>query len=300
MTISGNSTKHGFIIVAVMWILMALASLASVYASYVGTSAIALSVTDDRLQAEELVYASLALTAYQMSSLERRNQPARGGFRFRLAKADVIVRYFSERSRIDINAASKQMLAGLFVVLGANPQLAEQYADRIIGWRTKPKMDQADGEADLYRAAGLNYLPRGGPFNHIGELWLVAGLPPAMVERALNYVTVYSGKPDVDLLRAAPEVVAALPGMTPGKLNAFLDQRELSADPQLAVRALSIPQSAAGKGSGAIRVTTQITFDKGSRVENEAVILVGGNEDSFRVLSWRDKENAPEQRQSVR
>jgi general secretion pathway protein K len=282
-----RSDNSGFIIVAVLWILMALATLAAVYANYVGNSAVALSVTDDRLQAEECVYASLSLTAYQLSSPERKIQPPRGKFQFRMANANVSVRFLSENSRIDLNAATRETIAALFAVLGASPQDANVYVDRVIGWRTplKPDPQNQNSEADLYRAAGLPYLPRGAPFNHIDELWLVAGLPPALVERALNFVTLFSGMPNVDVLDAAPEIVATLPGMTLGRLNAFLDQREL--DPQLAVRTLGIPPAAGN--SGAVRVHTQIVFDKGTRLENETVIRVSEGEDVFRILSWNDK-----------
>jgi general secretion pathway protein K len=290
----------GFIVVAVLWILMALATLAAVYASYVGNSAVALSVTDDRLQAEECIYASLAMTAYQLSAPARKDQPLRGAFRFRMAQANIVVRFTSENSRIDLNAASKETIAGLFAVLGATPRDANLFAERVIGWRTPPKPDQQNSETDLYRASGLPYPPRAAPFNHVGELWLVAGLPPALVERALNYVTLFNGTPEIDVLDAAPEVIAALPGMTPGRLTAFLDQRELTPDPQLAARSLGISQrnSTAGTG-GAVRVNTQIIFDKGTLLENESVILVGAGDEPFRVLSWHDLAEAVISRNQV-
>ena len=70
-------------------------------------------------------------------------------------------------------------------------------------------------KAALYRSSGLPYLPRGAPFAHVNELWLVQGLPPALVGRAIPFVTVYSGRPDINVFDAPPELIAALPGMTP-------------------------------------------------------------------------------------
>ena len=54
------STHDGFIIVAVLWILVALAALASIYSIYIRNSALAVSVMDDELQADALVSAGLS------------------------------------------------------------------------------------------------------------------------------------------------------------------------------------------------------------------------------------------------
>ena len=69
-------------------------------------------------------------------------------------------------------------------------------------------------EASAFRMARLGYQPRGAKFPHTNELSLVRDLPISLVERALPFVTVYSGRPQINILDAAPEVIAALPGMT--------------------------------------------------------------------------------------
>jgi general secretion pathway protein K len=76
--------------------------------------------------------------------------------------------------------------------------------------------------------AHLGYQPRFGKFPHPNELSLVRDLPTSLVERALPFLTVYSGRPQVNVIDAAPEVVASLPGMTQERLNAFLLQRKVS------------------------------------------------------------------------
>ena len=42
-----------------------------------------------------------------------------------------------------------------------------------------------------------------------------------LLERALPFVTVYSGRPQINMLDAAPEVLASLPGMTQERFNAI-------------------------------------------------------------------------------
>ena len=295
-TFARHRRRHtnGFIVVAVLWILGALAALASIYAIYVVNTAASLRVNDDRVQAEALITAGLELTAYRLLGEPQEVRPAGGAFRFRLGRATVVVGYRSEAARIDLNMAPKELLAGLWAALGARQDAAEYYADRIVGWRQSGDVAGENKEAELYRTAGLAYGPRQAPFASAGELWLVLGLPPGLVERALPFVTVFSGSPDVNVLEAAPEVVAALPGMTADRLYAILGQRGPgTANARVVEDLLGAPGG--GQGSKATRVTVDIAFDNGRRVRGEAVILLLGDEavDPYRVLSWHDDFDGP-------
>jgi len=284
---SGN---RGFIIVAVLWILAALATLASIMSIYVINAASAFAVHDERLQSEALTRGALELSAYQIAR-DRQAPPASGSFAFRMSNASVATSFVSEAARIDINAAPKPLLSGLFMGLGVAPAAADAYADRIIGWRTPPAQDGSSGdEGALYRAAGLTYGPRGAPYQHLGELALVMGIPDFVLERALPYLTVYSGQSQVNILAAPPQVVAALPGMTPEFLNYVLVQRTLgpNAAEQLVAR---LGQGALGSlsSSKSYRVTSRITFDSGRRVTSEVVIfMLDSGVEPYRVLTWRD------------
>jgi general secretion pathway protein K len=60
------SSERGFVIVAVLWILMALSSLAMIFSLYLSVSAHALAVSDIALQTEALVSASAELSAYRL------------------------------------------------------------------------------------------------------------------------------------------------------------------------------------------------------------------------------------------
>jgi len=253
--------SDGFIVVAVLWILSALAVLVSIYSIYVSNTAMAVAVNDDAVVAEGLVAAGVELAAYRIISVPKDARPTRGQFAVRMGKAIVRVGFRSENARIDLNAAPKELLAGLFVVFGAQPEEAEQYAARIIGWRTTPPTTSQDGEASLYRQAGLDYGPRGAPFAHVAELWLVLGLPAALVERALPHLTVFSGRPEINVRDAAPEVIAALPGLSP--IDRILAQRMMAGEVgegALGGRAL---RGTTTEGSDAVRVTVRVDFGSG-------------------------------------
>src|SRR4029077_11552349 len=98
-------------------------------------------------------------------------RPAQGSFQFRLDNAQVLVSFTSEAARVDLNLAPKELLANLLEVLGAEEKIAEEAADRIVGWRTPPKANAANEEETLYTASGLPFPPRQSPFppsNKIG------------------------------------------------------------------------------------------------------------------------------------
>jgi general secretion pathway protein K len=291
--------SEGFIVVAVLWIMSALATLALIYSTYLANAAITLSLTSEKIEAEALTTAALELTAYrlavpaaqpavpvaQLTVPAADQKPTRGFFTFRLGRGNVSVNFISETARIDLNAAPKELLSGLFTVLGAQRQNADQYADRIIAWRTPLDAQVEDGEDALYRAAGLLYSPRRAPFAHTSELSLVVGLPPALVERATSFLTVFSGRPEVNIRDAAPEVIAALATIHPDVLNNSLGGSGVAAgQPVLGITT---------DGSDAVRLQVRVALDNGRQTASEAVILVRGDDEPYRILSWRDDAEIP-------
>jgi general secretion pathway protein K len=285
------SSERGFVIVAVLWLLAALAALAVVFSVYLSNSARALALNDTALHAEALASGAVELAAYRLRLAGADTRPAQGSFQTQLNGAELAVSFVSEAARIDLNAAPKELLAGLLSVLGAADDDARQFADRIVAWRTKSTPEMSGNEDALYRAAGRSYSPRQAPFAHVNELGLVLGLPPALVERALPFVTVFSGGSGVDVLIAQPEVIAALPGMTPLTLKQFLNDRtSLSNDPAAIAAALgaAAPANTEPPKSPAYRLLVRVHFPNGRYFFSEVVISLRGEEDPYRVLSWRD------------
>jgi general secretion pathway protein K len=287
---TARSSQQGFVLVAVLWLLAALAALATIFSVYLSNSARALALNDAAVQAQALVSAGVELAAYRLQLAREDARPAQGSFRVRLNDAEISVSFVSEAARVDLNAAPKELLAGLLSVLGANEDEAREGADRIIAWRTKPAQDSAENEDALYQAAGRAYPPRQAPFAHVDELGLVLGLTPALVERALPLVTVFSGATGVDVLIAPPEVIAALPGMTPLTLKQFLGDRATLPNDDVAIAdALGgAKANATAQKSQAYRILTRIRFPNGRETASEIVIGLRKAEIPYRVLSWQD------------
>src|SRR5947207_3681702 len=92
----------GFIVVAVLWILAALATLAAIFSVYVINTATALTVHDERLQAEGLARGAIELSVYQVAANPQAS-PSRGTFVFRIGNASVNGEFMAETARIDLN-----------------------------------------------------------------------------------------------------------------------------------------------------------------------------------------------------
>jgi general secretion pathway protein K len=278
---NASCSEQGVVIVAVLWILMALSALAVIFSLYLSASAQALAVNDSELKTEALVSASLELTGYQLALAGDKARPPRGSFHFRMNDAEVVVNFTSEAGRIDLNYAPKEMLAGLFAGFGAKKESANEDADRIIGWRTRLTPGATNDEEALYHAAGLSYSPRQALFAHVSELALVVGLPPALVDRALPFVTVFNGTSGVDPEIAAPEVLAALPDKGSDQPKAGL-----SSDMPAATDAPATDATTAK--SPCYRIEATVNFNDGRSSASEVVIALGDKVEPYRVLSWQD------------
>ncbi len=323
--------ESGFILIVVLWVLAALAALASTYLVYVDNAAFATQLNDDRLRIRNAISTGIELTAYKLLAApkdkDKDARPPRGAFTVRLSRSTINVTFVSESARVDLNAAPKSLLAGLFTTVGVSPSNAATFADRIVGWRTKAvdarnagqgiagqnnasNAGQYDAgqnnagqdnagqinaaqnkEAEDYKEAGYAYAPRQAPFQNVLELPLVLGVPPYVVERVLPLVTVYSGSAQIDVRVASPEVLSALPNVTPEELQKVLAQR--AHDPLDGENLLGLlgPARAAADASPnpAARIRMQIRLDNGRIARAEVVILVlQGEDEPYRVLSWRD------------
>ena len=289
-------------IVAVLWILVALSSLAMIFSVYLSVSAHALAVGDTALQTEALVSASLELTAYQLA-LAGEKRPSHGSFHFRMDDADVEVGFLSEAARIDLEFRAEGRAGG---------SVRQRSAPARRPPRTMPT-GSSDGEPvrfrappmtrkRIYAAAGLTYAPRQSLFVHVNELALVAGLPPALVERALPFVTVFNGSSDVDAAIAAPEVLAALPSMdferAEGCVRRWAGLIRLTR-PRTKARPLR-PAMRRRRKASAIGSRPRSVSAAVAATSSEVVIALGDKVEPYRVLSWQDdvepRSSAPARR----
>lgn len=279
----GRSGERGFVLVAVLWILVALASFTAVYAVYVSDTAVSAAARDEGFLAQGLTTAAVELAALRLLSAPKDKRPTSGQVSFHMNKASVTADFRGERARIDLNSASRELLTALFTVLGAQAEAAGRYADAIVAWRS-PNGRAAQEEA--YRDAGLDYGPRGGPFVHTQEIWRIPGLPRALMTAALPHFTVYSGRREINMEIADPVVRAA---MKAAGGTGEAGEGPVSGDSEDGGVQVASAAGITSQGGDAVRVRVHIAFDNGRQRDAEAVILLNEFEDDpYRVLTWSD------------
>ncbi len=117
-----------------------------------------------------------------------------------------------------------------------------------------------------------------------------------MVERVLPFVTVFSGRPEVDVSGADPTVLSALPEMTPQILGAVLNARVHAPGDGPTLLALLGPAKAHATAdrSRAFRASIAVEFDNGRRVHAEVVFrLKDEGDEPYELLFWRDDFDGP-------
>lgn len=284
-----DESRSGFVVVAVLWILAALALLVGVFAVYVSVSAASMGMHADQVRFEAAVRGALELVAHQMNATDDRARLI-GSVGFRLDRANVVAGFRGESARIDLNKAPKELLAGLFRSLGRTTAEAEDHAARIDAWRKRTQTGTTSEEVNLYRDAGLRYVPRESAFPHVAELANILRMPDALVAQLMPFVTVYSDEAGINIDIAAPEVIGALPGMSREKLAQLLEARRLPGSDRTVPALLGADARYTTANSGAaMRVSVRADFGNGKRSGAEVVIVtLTGDSEPYRVLSWTD------------
>jgi general secretion pathway protein K len=189
------------------------------------------------------------------------------------------VRVQDELGRIDLNNADGTLLIGLLQSVGLAPDAASALVDKILDWRDSGTLKRLNGAKDPeYRAAGLPYRPRNGPFQSVDELKLVMGMTAELFRRVEPALTVYSGRPSFDPQVATPEALRALPTMDAQKVAALVAAR--GAQPAITTLPLI---------GRAFAIRIEVERPAGPQHRGAVVRLTDHPQQIFWLLSWKDR-----------
>lgn len=171
-----------------------------------------------------------------------------------------------EDGKVNPNIAEPQLMQALLLRLGVAQDRAAALAAAIAAWRLPAIGTGTAATAAAYRSAGLGYIPPGKPFQSLDELGLVLGMTPAILQRLLPHLTLFTTG-DPNAADADPIVALAL--------------RDTEGDVPHAPGAggepvVSVIASAVGEGAASGRFVRRATLAIGEDVD--------GN--PFRVLAW--------------
>jgi general secretion pathway protein K len=142
---------------------------------------------------------------------------------------DITVSVQDELGRIDLNQADASSIQRLATSAGLVAGSASKLADKIMDWREAGDGRRLNGaKARDYSLAGLDYVPRNGPFQSVDELRLVMDMTEDLFKRLRPALTVYSGSQFIDPQFAPPEALAVMPGVTAQTITATMAARTKS------------------------------------------------------------------------
>jgi general secretion pathway protein K len=152
-----------------------------------------------------------------------------------IEKSGYTFRITDESGKIPLNAltdTSGILLKNLLKNLGYQPEEADTVVDSVLDWRDQDELHRLSGaESDYYMSLPNPYKAKNGKFDTLEELLLVKGVTPAMLygdgtrKGIIDFLTVYSNTNAINVNAAPKEVLAAIPGMSPEKVDYVLAQR---------------------------------------------------------------------------
>ena len=224
--------QRGVALLLVLWACTLLAILLGGYAVLARTAALQTRYQFAQTRAHYAAEAGLMRAIYGLQDPAATRRWVGDGrtYPFDFDGARVQVSMIDEGGKVDLNAATPQVLQGLFRAAGLDATAAGQLAANVVDWRSFVAVPgQAARARAGYAAAGRDYGPRHGPFASLEELQLVLGMTPELYQKLEPAITIWSGRATPDPNTAPPLALAAIPGLDPQQLQAVQAARQHNA-----------------------------------------------------------------------
>jgi general secretion pathway protein K len=290
--------ERGFALLLVIWVVALLAVLAAGIAADSSSDAVIARNRMDAAQAEALADAGIALgirCAIDPNPATRWPADGRVG-QVRFAGGTIAIALQDEGGKIDVNAAPLDLIAGLADEFGVSSEGRAALLSGISARRASAQSAAPPPAARFYAAVDIYTADIATlPFADLSELRLLPGVPRAVYERMVPYLTVFSESATLNPLTASRVALLAVPGISPQQVAFYLETREQSAG-SIEKPALSGADRYVQLGAlHAVTITAQAKAASGAVFSRQAVILLSPNlpQRPYRILSWRRPRSAP-------
>lgn len=297
---TGHHGQQGAALVVVLWLLAALSLGAATFASAMRTE-----ITVGRNEVANANARALADAGIHRGIVAlfdnggEEEWPADGSVReFEFGGANIVLSLHSETGKIDLNAASPELLGGLMQSVGLDRHDAEAVAEAIMDWRDEDELKRPRGaETATYEAERLPYGAKNGRFESVDELQQIMGISRQLFRRLAPLVTIYSGSAGIDQGVASRQTLLALPGVDTAEVEALLEIRQqnrytASPEPELALSNVGEWLDAAEGRVYTVR--SEARLPAGAVFVREAVVwLPDGGDRLFWILDWRSGWASP-------
>ena len=173
---AGNNQRGGALL-AVLWLSVALATIAFAVATRVRAETERSSTLVDGMRAHYL--AEGAIQRMIVANL-RRQAFLPSAQRLEFAEGSAVVEIIPESARLNINLAPPDVLARLLMALGATPPQAAETTAAIVDWRTGAGLGTVSAFDSYYLQQAPSFLARHASIEEVEELLFVKGMTPEL------------------------------------------------------------------------------------------------------------------------
>jgi general secretion pathway protein K len=323
-------TENGVILIALLWILTALAVIALTFSRESFVEVAAARNTQSLENSYFVARAGIAATIYQL--LQKRYVPVvrqettqdvldpidLGVVRGNLGNGVYQVDIQDESGKINLNSASEEQLRALMQAAGIDKLDGDIITDSILDWRDLDKDHRINGaEDDYYETLNPPYKAKNGRIDTVEELLLIRGITPEYFygrpERnpdgsiaykfgLSRYLTVYSNRNQVNVNFAPLPVLLSIPGMPPDAARAIFERRhvkpfkttlDITKELGVSLGSTTLPYLMVDQsGTYTLTASAHATNSKVRRVIRAVVSLDAVPNRQYRTLYWN--ENVPD------
>jgi len=189
---------EGSVLLTVLLLLFLLTAITLSFSLTIRSSSRTVANTVDNIRGEQLVKSGIALAVFHLESSE--DLAHQFSIEEVVASLGHVEIFFEdEEGKVDINAASPELLRFLFEAFG--DVNSEMTVARIQDYRDADDDARVGGaELDDYTVAGKRYGPKNRAFESLNELYQIPGL--SRLETITPYLTIYTRRSGVDFTRS--------------------------------------------------------------------------------------------------
>ncbi len=287
-----RTRDRGFALLIVLWFLMLLTLIATrLVGDARGDLALARNIVV-AAKAEAVADAAVIRAVYALGDPRPEQRWMADGTLRRLALPDgeAAILVENERTKINVNHASRELLSALFAATGADRGAADAIVDAILQRRggdgAAPPPSGAPNPAAAPTAA-----VKGRPFVALEELGALPQMNAAIFAAARPYLTPYGESAEPDAKTAPPAVRRALDAVHGASASSVAGQPQAMGGAQapsfLAIDAPADAASASGAASAIFRIVATAKASGGEFRREAVVKLDPGSAKGYGILAWQ-------------
>jgi len=285
--------QRGMALPVVLWIFLLLSLMFSGYGYSIRTET---AMTRQIIEVTKTRAAAEAGVQYAITQLMTDDEDSFPGKVYSHSFNGIHLRYamINESGRIDLNAASENLLDILFQTIASSTEEAAQLLDSLLDWRDNDAERRPFGAEDEGNVAlAMPYAAADTELKSVDELMLVQGMTPELFDILRGMVTVHSEAEKINLSQAPAELLLALAGL---KADAIAekksDQQQFNHAELVEVLTANLPADLlSNQVNDTYHIEVEASMKSGTKSRLSIILrLVDTAQKPYTVLSWKEVE----------